>query len=95
MAMVTHPNKAKRNQVKAMQLYMDMENGVKIAWKEQAVLLGVLFHNSGSFGPHIANKERLANAWVRTLVRFNKVISGEKLKNVYKANPYIWVGNFL
>ena len=85
VAMVTHLDKKVWDKVKAFQLYMDGQAGEKIAWKPQGVLLGVLFHESGSFGPHIMGKVRQVNARVRTLWRFNKVISGEKLYNVYKA----------
>ena len=85
MAMVTHVNKKQREKVKVHQLFMDEQAKEVIAWQSQAVLLGVLFHESGSFGPHIANKVRQANARVRTLWRFNKVINGDKLYKVYKA----------
>ena len=85
MAMVTHIDKKQRDKVKMHQLFMNEVASDKIVWKSQAVLLGVLFHQSGSIGPHIANKVRQANARVRTLWRFNKVISREKLYNVYKT----------
>ena len=85
MTMVTHVNKKQREKVKVHQLFMDEQAKEVIAWQSQAVLLGVLFHESGSFGPHISNKVRQANARVRTLWRFNKVINGDKLYKVYKA----------
>ena len=85
MAMVTHVNKKQREKVKAYKLYMDEQAKEVIAWQSQAVLLGILFHETGSFGPHIANKVRQANSRVRTLWRFNKVIDGDKLYKVYKA----------
>ena len=85
MAMVTHVDRKQREKVKSFQSYMDEAAKDKIEWKSQAVLLWVLFHESGSFDPHIANKVRQANARVRTLWRFNKVINGDKLYNVYKA----------
>jgi len=85
MAMVTHTDRQVRNKVKALQLFMDEERQEKIEWKSQAVLLGILFHETGSFAPHIQNKVRLAAARVRSLWRFNKVVEGKKLYNVYKA----------
>ena len=85
MAMVTHANKQSRNKVKALHIFMDEDKQEEISWRGQAVLLGVLFHESGSFAPHIYSKVKLANARVRALWRFNKAIDGDKLYNVYKA----------
>ena len=50
MAMVTHVNKKQRDKVKAHRLFMDEETKEVIKWQSQAVLLGVLFHETGSFG---------------------------------------------
>jgi hypothetical protein len=84
-AIATHTLKGKRDKIKKQHIYMDEERGVKIEWQTQAVLLGILFHETGSFAPHIMNKVRLANARVRALWRFNQVIPGKTLYNVYKA----------
>jgi hypothetical protein len=84
-AIATHTLKGKREKIKKHQIYMDEERDVRIEWQSQAVLLGILFHETGSFAPHIMNKVRLANARVRALWRFNEVIPGKTLYNVYKA----------